>query len=149
MPRLCANSVYILIHIHYHANMSLEIVSREALIESLLEEFGSIEIPTYKFRKLFSRDKQVFFDCEGEDTDACLEQVLHKKTHTLFVVFLLIRDKESGNLKVMDVRFHNIGKETLEHFINRYHSQLKFSSIMGLKASGKEYVKYVGCSYEK
>lgn len=129
--------------------MSSEIVSRETLVELLREEFGSIEIPSYKFRKFYSRDKQVLFDCERGDTYACLDQVLHNETHAFFVVFLVIRDKESGSLRVMDVSFPNIGKETLEHFIKRYHSQLKPSSIIGLEASRKEYVKYLGCSYEK
>jgi len=49
----------------------------------------------------------------------------------------------------MDVGFPNIGRETLKHFIERYHSQLTPSSILGLEAGGREYVKHVGCSYEE
>ena len=48
----------------------------------------------------------------------------------------------------MDVRFPNIGRKKLEHFINRYHSQLESSNVMWPEASGKEHVKYIGCGYE-
>lgn len=129
--------------------MSPGIVVSEAIVEWLREEFGDIVIPAYKFRRLFSRTGQIFFDCEGEDNEACLDRALHGKNHAFFTVFFVIRDKESGTLQVMDVSFPNIGRETLEHFIKRYHSQLKPSNIMGLEASGREYVKYIGCSYEE
>ena len=127
--------------------MSPEIVPREAVVESLREEFGEIAIPAYRFRRLFSRREQVFFDCEGEDPEACLDRVLRREDYALFTVFLVIR--EGGGLRVMAVSFPNIGKETLEHFIKRYHAQLKPSNIMGLEASGREYVRYLGCSYEE
>lgn len=129
--------------------MSSEIVLDRAVVESLREEFGEIVIPAYKFRRLFSQTRQVFFDCEDEDTEACLDRSLHRKDHAFFTVFFVVRDKESGSLRVMDISFPNIGKETLEHFIKRYHSQLKPSNIMGLEANGREYVKYIGCSYEE
>jgi len=47
----------------------------------------------------------------------------------------------------MDIRYSNIGKESLEHFIKRYHSQLKPAGLMSLEAGGIEYIEYVGSSY--
>lgn len=129
--------------------MSSEVVFGSAVVESLREEFGEIVILAYKFRRLFSQTRQVFFDCEDEDTGACLDRALHRKDHAFFTVFFVVRDVKSGSLRVMDISFPNIGKETLEHFIKRYHSQLKPSNIMGLEASDREYVKYIGCSYEE
>ena len=76
--------------------MSSEIVLDRAVVESLREEFGEIVIPAYKFRRLFSQTRQVFFDCEDEDTEACLDRSLHRKDHAFFTVFFVVRDKESG-----------------------------------------------------
>lgn len=123
------------------------IVSSEVIIDSLREEFSSMEIPTYKFRGLYSEDVHVFFDCEGGD-EGYLEQVLSDVNHSRFVVFFVTREKDTGRTSVMDVSFPNMGKETLERFMKRYHSQLKPANVMIMEASGKEYVKYLGCSYE-
>lgn len=129
--------------------MTTEIFSSDDILDSIQEEFKSLEIPFYKFRKFFSEDKQVFFDCEDSETIQCLNVKLKQKDHVYFVIFLLVKNRDSGKLLVMDVRFSNTGRESLEHFIDRYNSHLKPSVIMSLEASGKELIRYLGFSYEK
>lgn len=128
--------------------MTTEIISNEDALEPIQEEFESLEVPLYKFRGFFSEDKQVFFDCENSETLQCLNENLKRRDHDYFIVFLLVKNIESGKLLVMDVRYANIGGETLEHFIDRYNSHLKPSSIMSLEAGGKELIRYLGYSYE-
>lgn len=118
------------------------------MLKSIQEEFESLNIPDYKFRNFFSEDKRVFFDCDEGETIQCLDLKLKRKDHDSFVVFLLVKDRESGKLLVMDVMFPNIGGESLEHFIDRYDSQLKTSGVMSLEASGKELMTILGYSYE-
>ena len=123
-----------------------EIIFTNQFFEELKLRFNGIDIPKYKFRKLFSRNFKIFFDCE-EKPPNCLEDILHKDTYPRFIVYFIIRE-ENGNLLVMDVSFANPGKETLERFIKRYPTQLKPANTMALQLSGREYVEYLGVSYE-
>jgi hypothetical protein len=128
--------------------MTTEIVSSEDSLKSIQDEFEDLNIPYYKFRNFFSVNERVFFECEEGETFQCLYVNLKRKDHDYFVVFLLVEDIDSGELLVMDVRFPNIGGESLEHFIDRYDSQLKTSGVMSLEASGKELMNVLGYSYE-
>jgi phosphopentomutase len=48
----------------------------------------------------------------------------------------------------MDVNFRNVGTETLEHFINRYHQQLETMTKLSLQTASREYVTCLGHGYE-
>ncbi len=129
--------------------MPSDIVPVGELFDSLRERFGPIEIPAYKFREWYSRERGVFFDCEEGDTEACLERVMREEGYSFFTVFLVVREERDGGLKVMDVSFANIGRETLQRFMRRYESQLKPASVMSLQVAGKEFVEFLGASYEE
>jgi len=47
----------------------------------------------------------------------------------------------------MDASFKNIGAETLEHFITRFHSQLELLTKLGVQGAGLDYLECVGHSY--
>ncbi len=126
--------------------MSEHIVASTDLFNEVFAQFGEIHISSYKFRKLFSRRYKLFFDCDGEP-NICLENVLRFQNYPRFVAYFIVRN-EKGELSVMDVSYSNLGKETMEHFINRYPGQLKPANVMALQLSGLEYVDYIGASYE-
>ena len=126
--------------------MQKKIIFSNDVFEEIQKRLGEIDIPRYKFRNFFSSEYKIFFDCEKDPLE-CLEPILGYENYQRFVVYFIVRD-EQGNLSVMDVSFSNPGKETIEHFIRRYPTQLKPANAMALQLSGREYLEYLGTSYE-
>jgi len=75
-----------------------------------------------------------------------LETVLKHTGYAAFTIFFVARD-EKGKYRLMDASFRNLGAETLEHFISRFHSQLEPMTKLGIQATGSEYVECIGHSY--
>jgi hypothetical protein len=116
---------------------------------SILEgRYKGLKIPVYKLRRWFSDRQQVFFDCEISDKESCLHKILTKPDLNAFVIYLLVRDTTTSSYSFMDVSFRNLGKETLEHFINRYHQQLETMTKLSLQTANREYVACLGHGYE-
>jgi len=88
----------------------------------------------------------VFFNCEKPDKEDCLQTVLKYPGYTAFVIFFVAKE-QNGRYKLMDASFRNLGTETLEHFITRFHSQLESMTKLGMQATGLEYVECIGHSY--
>jgi hypothetical protein len=124
----------------------LVISSSTGYVKSLEEKFVGLSVPSYKLRKWFDKDKLIFFDCEKGDKSACLSHLLEKTNIPYFAVFFIV--KENVTYSFMDVKYRNLGKETLEHFIKRYEQQLKSMTKMSLQPRKMEYVELVGFSYE-
>lgn len=127
--------------------MSSEIISAQAYVEALKQKYQGFDIPTYKVRELFSETHQVFFDCKGPDKEACLQAALKKTDFAAFIIFFVVKE-QSGGFKFMDASFRNLGTETLEHFIVRYHSQLESMTRLGVQTTGLEYVECIGHGYQ-
>jgi hypothetical protein len=115
-------------------------------VKSLEEKFVGLSVPSYKLKQWFDRDKTVFFDCEKADKSVCLRHILEKTDIPEFAVFFIV--KENATYSFMDVKFRNLGTETLEHFIERYERQLKSMTKLSLQSRKIEYVEIVGFSYE-
>ena len=130
------------------SSVSLEIVPANLYAKSLKEKYEDLEVPSYKLREWFSKTAKVFFDCEESDKSSCMELILKQRNLVAFVIFFVVRDKPSDSYKFMDASFRNLGKETLKHFIRRYHKQLESMTKLGLGSRGIEYVECVGYSYE-
>ncbi|NIR86624.1 hypothetical protein GWO13_03255 [Candidatus Bathyarchaeota archaeon] len=126
--------------------MDTEIISANMYVQSLKDKFESLDIPVYKLRAWFSTTHQVFFDCESEDKVSCLEKLLKQRNFEAFTIFFVVKEP-SGVFKFMDANFRNIGNETLEHFINRFHKQLESMTILSVQTVGLEYVECIGHSY--
>jgi len=126
--------------------MSSEIMSAQAYVGSLKQKYQDFDFPAYKLREWFSRTHQVFFDCKELDKEACLQIILKKTDLTAFTIFFVVKE-QSGGCKFMDASFRNLGTETLEHFITRYHSQLESMTRLGVQTTGLEYVECIGHSY--
>jgi hypothetical protein len=92
-------------------------------------------------------EKQVFFDCNKADKNACLAKILEMTDIPEFVVFFIA--KENDVYSFTDVTFRNLGKETLNHFVTRYRKQLMNMTKMSLQLRKIEYVQNVGFSYEQ
>lgn len=127
--------------------MDTDIISSTTYVESLKQKFKGFDFPAYKLREWFSKTHQVFFDCGESDRQGCLEAVLKKTDFEAFTIFFVVRD-QSGFFKFMDARFRNLGTETLEHFIDRFHSQLESMTRLGVQTSGLEYVECIGHSHQ-
>jgi len=127
--------------------MSFEIMSAQAYVESLKQKYRGFDFPAYKLREWFSKTHQVFFDCKELDKEACLQIILKKTDLTAFTIFFVVKE-QSGGYKSMDASFRNLGTETLEHFITRYHSQLESMTRLGVQTTGLEYVECIGHSYQ-
>jgi len=125
-----------------------KITSTNEYVSSLEEKYKGLKIPGYKLRKWFSDEQQVFFDCDADDKEACLRGILTKPDLSAFIIYLLVKDVATGSYSFMDVNFRNLGKETLEHFINRYHQQLESMTKLSLQTASREYVACLGHSYE-
>ena len=121
-------------------------MSANTYVQSLKDKFETLDIPLYKLRAWFSTKHQVFFDCESEDKVSCFEKLLKQKDFEAFTIFFVVKDP-SGVFKFMDASFRNIGNETLEHFINRFHKQLESMTIMSVQTVGLKYVQCIGHSY--
>jgi len=130
------------------SSVSLEILPASLYVKSLKEKYEDLEVPSYKLREWFSKTDKVFFDCDESDKSSCLELILKQRNLVAFVIFFVVREKPSGSYKFMDASFRNLGKETLKHFIRRYHGQLESMTKLGLGSRGIEYVECVGYSYE-
>lgn len=116
---------------------------------SLEEKYKGLKVPIYKLRKWFSSEHKVFFDCESGDKESCLHELLIKPDFPAFVIYLIVKDVVSSGYSFVDVSFRNLGKETLEHFINRYHQQLETMTKLSLQGAGREYVDCPGHGYEE
>ena len=128
--------------------MSPEIITSARYVHQLQERFRNLEVPTYKLKKLYSPTHQVFFDCEQQNYDACLETVLKEQQLQGFTVFIVMKEP-TGAVKVRDIHFKNIGGETLEHFIKRFHTALEPSTKLSMQIAGSEYLVCIGHSYSK
>jgi len=127
-------------------HMSSDIVLAQAYVESLKQKYRGFDFPAYKLREWFSKTHQIFFDCKEPDKEACLKTILKRTDFAAFTIFFVV--KESGAFKLMDASFRNLGTETLEHFISRFHSQLESMTMLGVQTTGLEYVECVGHGYQ-
>jgi hypothetical protein len=125
----------------------VEISSTTDYVKSLEEKFSGLSVPSYKLKEWFTKKLKIFFNCEKSDKTLCLDKILEKTNLSGFKVFLIV--KQEGCIKLMDVNYRNLGKETLEHFINRYESQLKSMTQLSLKSRKTEYIETVGYSYQE
>lgn len=128
--------------------MNPEIVSATKYTESLKQKYPGFEFPSYKLRQWFERALQIFFDCRETNNQICLQGILKETRFEAFIIFFVVKEV-SGAYKLMDASFRNLGTETLEHFISRFHSQLESMTKLGVQASGLEYIEYIGHSYEE
>ncbi len=129
--------------------MSSEIIPTTEYVHSLEKKYEDLTIPVYKLRKWFSTDQMVFFDCERSDKQSCLHEVLTKPNFLSFRIYLVVQVLDIGSYSFMDVSFRNLGgRETLEHFIKRYHQQLETMTKLSLQGAGRKYTNCVGHSYE-
>jgi len=116
-------------------------------IESLKQKYQGFDFPAYKLREWFSTSQQVFFDCKPEqDKATCLEQLLKQTKLAAFTIFFVVKEK-SSSYKFMDASFRNLGTETLERFITRYHQQLESMTKLSVQTIGLEYVECIGHGY--
>lgn len=130
--------------------MPAEIIPTSEFTATLISRYKGLQVPTYKLKEWFSTDRQVFFDCENSDKKSCLISVLKKPGFPAFRVYLVVKDPAGDAHNFMDVNFRNLGgKQTLEHFIHRFHQQLEAMARLSLQSAGREYVKCVGHSYEE
>jgi hypothetical protein len=128
--------------------MSSEIVPTSDYVKDLKEKYKDLDVPTYKLREWFSKSRQIFFDCENRDKNSCLEQLLKRTDLEAFIIFFMVKES-SGSYRFMDTSFRNLGTETLEHFINRFHKQLEAMTKLGVQATGLEYMECIGHSYKE
>jgi hypothetical protein len=124
----------------------LPITDSTAVLATLRSRYPGIEIRDYAFRKLYSIEHMIFFDCDS-DSEKCLADTLRRVDYPRFVAYAIVEDA-LGHRAVLDVSYANLGGETLERFVRRYPGQLRPSSEMALQLSGRKYVEYVGASYE-
>lgn len=125
-----------------------QIILTSEYVSILEEKYKGLKIPSYKLRKWFSKAQQVFFDCAASDKEFCLHKILTKPDLNAFVIYLLVKDATTSSYSFMDVNFRNLGKETLERFINRYHQQLETMTKLSLQTANREYVACLGHGYE-
>jgi hypothetical protein len=126
--------------------MESEIVLANAYVESLKEKYKGFDFPAYKLREWFSKSNQIFFDCKDQDKNACLEQLLKRTNLEAFTIFFVVKEP-SGEYRFMDASFRNLGTETLEHFISRYHQQLESMTRLSIQTIGLEYIECIGHGY--
>ncbi len=126
--------------------MDSEIIPSKTYIETLKEKYRGFDFPDYKLREWFSKSHNVFFDCKESDKNACMEQLLKQTTLEAFTVFFIVKEP-SGSYRFMDASFRNLGNETLEHFINRYHQQLESMTRLSIQTIGLEYTECIGHGY--
>jgi len=128
--------------------VSQEIIPTAEYATHLESKYETVKVPVYKLRELFSIKERVFFDCKGTDMGSWLRRVLIKPDFPSFRIYLVV--KLDAGYGFMDVNFRNLGnKETLEHFIERYHMQLETMTKLSLQSAGHEYIECVGYSYDE
>jgi len=128
--------------------MEPEVVPAKAYVESLRERYRGFDFPAYKLREWFSTVRRVFFDCGDRDRSACLERLLKRTDLEAFIIFFVVREP-GGAYRFMDASFRNLGTETLERFISRYHSQLESMTRLSIQTIGLEYVECIGHGYQE
>ena len=128
--------------------MSTEIVSSASFVQSLKGKYAGFDIPSYKLREWFSTVHRVFFDCGSPDKHSCLEKLLKRTNLEAFVIFFVVKEV-TGSYRSMDASFRNLGTESLERFVARYHQQLESMTKLSLQSIGLEYVECVGHSYQE
>jgi hypothetical protein len=114
----------------------------------LEERYEGLKVPAYKLKEWFSSDQRIFFDCEDSDKALCLERILSNADFPSFAIYLIVKNAEK-RYDFMDVSFRNLGKETLEHFITRYHQQLEAITKLSLQTVGREFIECPGHSYQE
>jgi len=124
----------------------LPITDAATVLAELRNRHPGIEIRDYAFRRLYSPEHVVFFDCNSE-SEECLADVLARIDYKRFVAYAVVEDA-TGHRYVIDVSYANLGRETLERFVRRYPEQLRPSSEMTLQLSDRKYIEYIGASYE-
>ena len=127
--------------------MESEIVLANAYVESLKEKYKGFDFPAYKLREWFSKSNQIFFDCKDQDKNACIVQLLKRTNLEAFTIFFVVKEP-SGEYRFMDASFRNLGTETLEHFISRYHQQLESMTRLSIQTIGLEYIECIGHGYQ-
>jgi hypothetical protein len=128
--------------------VSTEIIPAVEYAARLRKTYEGIEVPLHRLRELFSTEEKVFFNCANTDKSSCLHQLLAKPDFSAFRIYLVVKD--ATGYSFMDVNFRNIrNKETLEHFMKRYHQQLENMARLSLQGSGQEYVECIGHGYEE
>jgi hypothetical protein len=128
--------------------MESEIVPANTYVESLKEKYKGFDFPAYKLREWFSKSHQIFSDCKDQDKNACIEQLLKQTSLEAFAIFFVVKDP-SGGYRFMDASFRNLGTETLEHFISRYHQQLESMTRLSIQTIGLEYIECIGHGYQE
>jgi len=130
-------------------SLSTEIMPATTYVESLRQKYKGFDFPAYKLREWFSTVHLVFFDCKLEENKTtCLEQLLKRTNLEAFTIFFVVKE-QSGAHKFMDASFRNLGTETLERFINRYHQQLESMTKLSIQTIGLEYLECIGHSYQE
>jgi hypothetical protein len=127
--------------------MESEIVLANAYVASLKEKYKGFDFSAYKLKEWFSKSNQIFFDCKDQDKNACLEQLLKRTNLEAFTIFFVVKEP-SGEYRFMDASFRNLGTETLEHFISRYHQQLESMTRLSIQTIGLEYIECIGHGYQ-
>ena len=125
----------------------MPIIDTTEVLADLRKRYPGIETMDYIFRRLFSEEKKVFFDCVGV-ADECLPKVLAHVGYSRFSAYSVVEDA-SGHRYVMNVSYTALEGETLDRFVKRYPGQLRPSSEMALQLSDRRYVEYIGASYEE
>lgn len=115
-------------------------------VEALKQKYPNLDFPAYKLRQWYSKNHQVFFDCSESDREGCVQTALKNAGYIAFTIFFVVRE-QNGSFRLMDASFRNLGTETLEHFITRFHSQLEPMTKLGVQATGLEYLECIGHSY--
>ena len=118
-----------------------------AYVESLKEKYKGFDFPAYKLREWFSKSHQIFLDCKDQDKNACIVQLLKRTNLEAFTIFFVVKEP-SGEYRFMDASFRNLGTETLEHFISRYHQQLESMTRLSIQTIGLEYIECIGHGYQ-
>lgn len=126
--------------------MSSEIIPASAYVDSLKQKYMGFDFPSYKLRQWFSKTHMVFFDCREQDKASCLDTILRLTDLEAFTIFFVVKES-SGAYKLMDASFRNLGTETLERFMTRFHQQLESMTKLSVQTIGLEYVECIGHGY--
>ena len=130
--------------------MSSKVIPTNEYVKFIKEKYKGLEVPIYKLRKWFSKEQKIFFDCEGSEKTSCLHETLNQPNFPAFRIYLVFKDLATSIYSFMDISFRNLGKkETLKHFISRYHQQLETMTKISLQGARRKYIDCVGYSYEE
>ena len=124
----------------------MPIIDATVVLSELRNRHPGIKTRDYAFRRLYSTEQMIFFDCDGE-SEKCLDDALNRVDYPRFVAYTVVEDA-LGHRYVIDVSYANLGREALERFVRRYPGQLRPSSELALQLSDRKYIEYIGASYE-